>query len=321
MTLKLAIGNLTVIEIVGDDRRKIANNLITQDARTLSDGDVVETFVTDVKGRTLCHGLLSSFHDRLWFVSSAGYGPLLNSHIDRYIIREDASVVDVSQDWQAYLFSELTALLDQLGIDAATDEGSPPPHQDFALRRCWSVLREGIPAIAMQVPWLPNSAGLALLPPALPVRDPWHALRESCESSDTHTRLAWERKRIEAFWPWFGVDCDARNLPQEMGIDARAISFKKGCYLGQETVARLDALGQVQKRMVLLWIEGESPVELPCPMTVDNKDIGTITSSAMDGRGNRLGLAMVRRPHLAIGTEWRWNNRLIQVLAHEAIPS
>ncbi len=65
----------------------------------------------------------------------------------------------------------------------------------------------------------------------------------------------WQTLRIRNRWPVLGADYDDRNLPQELDRDASAISFHKGCYLGQETVARLDALGQVQKKLVRLLIK------------------------------------------------------------------
>ena len=73
--------------------------------------------------------------------------------------------------------------------------------------------------------------------------------------------------RIEHGWPIYGLDFSDANLPQEIARDPYAISFTKGCYLGQETVARLDALGQVQKKMVLLQISGDTlPKSKPDPL-------------------------------------------------------
>ena len=56
--------------------------------------------------------------------------------------------------------------------------------------------------------------------------------------------------RVEAGTPYYGPDINDKNLPQEISRDSRAISFVKGCYLGQETVARIDALGHVNRTLV-----------------------------------------------------------------------
>ena len=272
------IGELTILAITGTDRLKIANNLCTQDLKTLKPGQIAETFVTDVKGRTLSHGFALAREDALWFISSPGQGARLVPHFDRYIIREDAAVQDASGDWDAILF---IALEDAVAFGAS--------HSDWGC------------AIA-SVPWV-SGGGLVLVPTER--RDLLSSdLRDGAITmSDTRTRSGWERARIEAFWPWYGVDLDDRNLPQEAGIDARAISFKKGCYLGQETVARLDALGQVQKRLVRLTFERKPDVSLPYSIEVDGKEIGALTSIAEMEDGSGMGLAMIRRSHFASGTQ------------------
>jgi folate-binding protein YgfZ len=273
------LGELTILAITGADRLKIANNLCTQDLKSIAPGQIAETFVTDVKGRTLSHGVALAREDALWFISSPGQGTRLVPHFDRYIIREDAAVQDASGDWDAVLF---LAIEDALAFGAS--------HPDWG-------------CVITSVPWV-SGGGLVLVPAGR--RDQLtNDVREgSIAPSDTRTRSVWERARIEAFWPWYGVDLDDRNLPQEAGIDARAISFKKGCYLGQETVARLDALGQVQKRLVRLTFERKPEVSLPHSIEVDGKEIGTLTSFAEMEDGSGMGLAMIRRSHFASGTQF-----------------
>ncbi|MEK0425721.1 MAG: hypothetical protein RJB11_1812, partial [Planctomycetota bacterium] len=109
-------------------------------------------------------------------------------------------------------------------------------------------------------------------------------------------------ERISNFWPWYGVDITEKNLPQEIGIDSRTISFKKGCYLGQETVARLDALGQVQKQMGLVELRSPSSQEfrMPYELIYEGKSIGFLTSACKSDLINTsgaswMGLAMLKR--------------------------
>src|SRR5262249_28155604 len=94
------------------------------------------------------------------------------------------------------------------------------------------------------------------------------------------------------------------NLPQEVGRDARAISFTKGCYLGQETVARIDALGHVNRRLVALKL---ASVELPSSgamLRAADQPVGHITSAAWSPiLDSPLALAYVRRTHTTIGTQ------------------
>jgi len=97
-----------------------------------------------------------------------------------------------------------------------------------------------------------------------------------------------ERLRIEAVTPRFGSEIDDRVLPAEAGLDERAISFTKGCYPGQEPVARQHYRGKVNRRLRVLEVEGAPPAA-EAPVSHGGKEVGRITS-AVPG----LALAYVR---------------------------
>ena len=96
-----------------------------------------------------------------------------------------------------------------------------------------------------------------------------------------------ERLRIEAATPRFGRELDDRVLPAEAGLDERAISFTKGCYPGQEPIARQHYRGKVNRRLRVLELDG--PAEPEAPVVYGEKEVGRVTSS-VDG----LALAYVR---------------------------
>ena len=97
-----------------------------------------------------------------------------------------------------------------------------------------------------------------------------------------------ERLRIEAATPRFGSEIDDRVLPAEAGLDERAVSFTKGCYPGQEPVARQHYRGKVNRRLRVLEVDGDPPAA-ETPVAHDGKEVGRITS-AVPG----LALAYVR---------------------------
>jgi folate-binding protein YgfZ len=97
-----------------------------------------------------------------------------------------------------------------------------------------------------------------------------------------------ERLRIEAGTPVYGREIDDRVLPAEAGLDERAISFTKGCYPGQEPIARQHYRGKVNRRLRVLELEGAPPAA-ETPVVLDGKDVGRVTS-AVPG----LALAYVR---------------------------
>jgi folate-binding protein YgfZ len=109
-----------------------------------------------------------------------------------------------------------------------------------------------------------------------------------------------ERARIGAGSVRVGVDTGPTTLVQEAGLEEVAVSFEKGCYLGQETVARAQFRGSVNRVPRLLSL-GPAPAALPAPVVADGRRVGTLTSAAPDGDGH-IGLAIIRR-EIAPGTE------------------
>ena len=97
-----------------------------------------------------------------------------------------------------------------------------------------------------------------------------------------------ERLRIEAATPRFGSEIDDRVLPAEAGLDERAVSFTKGCYPGQEPIARQHYRGKVNRKLRVLEVDGDPPAA-ETPVAHDGKEVGRITS-AVPG----LALAYVR---------------------------
>ncbi len=98
-----------------------------------------------------------------------------------------------------------------------------------------------------------------------------------------------ERIRIEAGEPLFGIDVDSSTIPQESGLVPETVDFSKGCFLGQELVARIDSRGHVNRLLRQLKFEGSAP-ERGAEIFAGDRRVGTLTSVA----GN-LGLALVRR--------------------------
>jgi folate-binding protein YgfZ len=113
---------------------------------------------------------------------------------------------------------------------------------------------------------------------------------------------AWHARRIEWGWPLYGVDITDKNLAQEVARDRWAISFVKGCYLGQETVARIDALGHVNRNLVGVRFEGSEAPAAGAELTREGKVAGQVTSACYSPRlAAPLALAYVRRESNAPG--------------------
>jgi folate-binding protein YgfZ len=108
---------------------------------------------------------------------------------------------------------------------------------------------------------------------------------------------AWEALRVAAGVPRLGFDTDHRTIPQEVGWVATAVHLDKGCYRGQETVARVHNLGRPPRRLVQLHLDG-SAARTPVhgdPVLLDGREIGTVTSVALHHELGPVALAVVKR--------------------------
>jgi folate-binding protein YgfZ len=107
------------------------------------------------------------------------------------------------------------------------------------------------------------------------------------------TEAAAEVVRVESGRPRYGVDLDENVIPQEAGLNERAVSFTKGCYVGQETVARLFYRGKPNRHLRGLRLS--APVEPGTPLQLGEKEVGRLTSVVVSPAHGPIGLALVRR--------------------------
>jgi folate-binding protein YgfZ len=287
------------LEVRGPDRAAFLHNLTTNDVKGLAVGSGVEAFVTSPQGKTLGFVTLLARSDRILLCTDAGGLDLVLPHLQKYGVFDDVTLEDVSAR---------TCELHLAGprADEAIVAGGaePPPDADLShfetqiTGRPVLVVREaptGRPGLTV----IGHMADAAALIEGL--QRGGEALGIVVVPAETFDVM-----RIEAGTPVFGRDVTADNLPQELGRDARAIRFTKGCYLGQETVARIDALGHVNKVLRgLLFSPGLVP-PAGASLDVDGKKVGAITSAAHSpGWGAPVALAYVRTAQAVDGTALR----------------
>jgi len=111
--------------------------------------------------------------------------------------------------------------------------------------------------------------------------------------------------RVEAGVPWFGRDMDGETIPLEAGIESRAISFTKGCYVGQEVIIRVlhRGHGKVARKLASLVLDGDDVPRAGAAVTSGDREVGSVTSAAWSPRaGHAIALAYLHRDFLAPGT-------------------
>ena len=124
-----------------------------------------------------------------------------------------------------------------------------------------------------------------------------------------------ELLRIEAGLPLWGVDMDENTIPNEAGLERRAIRYDKGCYIGQETIARIKTYGHVNRRLVQIGLAGPSVPTRGDRILADGREAGQVTSAVFSSRlGKPLALGYVRRELAAIGATLQCNNETAEVL-------
>lgn len=283
------LADWSSVTVTGKDRRKFLNNFCTNDVNSLVAGDYCEAFFTNAKGRIIAHGQIDCRDDELVFIGTPGQAPRLVEHLDRYIIREDVQLRDTTNE-RVYVLAPML-----------------PPAPSTSWGGCLEPSRGGDQAR--------GSAPTPLLALRAPIR--WFGALLEVAVQDVESlrqvflehkymscgMAAFEAMRIEAGTPLFGVDFNEQNFPQEVNRDQQAISFTKGCYLGQETVARIDALGHVNQKLVGVRFTGTDIPAAGTELTKAGAAVGRVTSATYSPQlGAPLALAMVRREANAVGT-------------------
>lgn len=284
------LPNWSYVELGGRDRSRLLNSLGTNRLDDLAAGQGRETFLTDAKGHVLAHGIVVADEQSASFLTAAPRGDAIADHFRKYVVREDVQVADRSvQTAIWYLGGRRTeTLLEDLGIPAPQQ---PDEHLAATL--------DGAPVKVCRVD-IAGPVGFLLVVP----RDHARLVAGILQQSDVRTcvREAFDSARIQWGWPLDRIDISTANFPQEIGRDDRAISFTKGCYLGQETVARIDSLGHVNKRLTLLRFPSARSAA-SASLSFQGKPAGATTSMGYSPEfACPIGLAYVRHEWTEPGT-------------------
>jgi len=309
----------TAIEVTGRDRATFLHNFCTNDIKKLQPGQGCEACFCNAKGRVIGHGTIFAEAAALWIDTVPGAAEKLLAHLDRYLIREDVVLRDATADVATtYLagpqaLEPLLAYISPLGIHEEVAQrlrqtASSLPINGHA--RIWPLPDATDVELTVHlrcVDWLGERGYLMTSPPSDTQLGLGGELIE-LQGVPSGRPTDWEALRIAAGWPMYGVDLTEEHLPQEVARNERCISFTKGCYLGQEPIARLDALGHTNRELRRLKLDGD---QIPLPGTtlhdVTTGDlVGNVTSASaapFDTGGVALGYLKTKwtKPGTVIG--------------------
>ena len=248
------------IKVTGRDRIRFMQGMLTNDVKALEPGNGMFAMFLDVKGHIQADMKVYAFPDHLLLVLQHYITEKLMAGLDRYIMSEDVRLHDVTSNYGMVqiLGPAADQFLRAIGVIQFPEVHYAHNTIDIA----------GVAAFVILLP-----AGFALLVP-----DPDQNLVKVLDALDGPWigARAFETFRIESGIPLMHRDMDESNFPQECALNA-GLNFQKGCYLGQETMARIDAQGHVNRR--LMGFASSASVVPGDKIFKDSKEVGRITST------------------------------------------
>lgn len=285
------------IVVSGADRAIYLHGLLTNDITGLQAGQGCYAAYLTPQGRMITDLRLYELGDVLLVTLPLEVKDTVLAKLDQFIFTEDVQLGDVTGTFghmaivgpsaAALVTAELRIVPESLPV---ADHGN--------LR----VEYQAQPMIVLRVTDLGEPGFDLLADPA--TLDILHARLVSAGAAELTAEAA-EALRIEAGVPRFHVDMDEDTIPLEAGIEGRAISLTKGCYVGQEVIIRVlhRGHGRVARRLVGLVFDGDTLPAANDPLQADGKEVGRITSSAWSPAVQRgIGLGYVHRDFVAAGT-------------------
>jgi tRNA-modifying protein YgfZ len=240
-----------LVVVSGPDATKFLQSLLSQDLDPVAVGESVHALLLEPKGKLVVDLRAARVNDTDWWcVCEAGFGAVLAQGLNRFKIRVKVEIEDRSADLVALALRGPDALAIQTAVGATQ------------------------PVAAIRSDWR-DEPGVELFgePAAIDGLVPELVQAGAREISAD----AYEARRIEAGIPRQGSDIDERTIAQEAFLERDAVSFTKGCFVGQELVCRIDTRGHVNR--LLRRVRSDAPLERGSAIIVDDKEVGTITSA------------------------------------------
>lgn len=253
------------LELLGKDRLRFLHNYVTCDVKGLAPGAGAYGFFTNPQGRILSDAVLLALEDRLWVEVGPGQEEPVAAHLKKYILADRVEVRGLDDMLPIAVLGPRAE--EVLGADLSA-LGETWSHARIAVHGTEVELqRRGLLGVPAWTLWVSASVAKPLV----------ERLME--EGARPVGFEALEALRAEAGIPRFGRDFGPDNFPQETGIE-EAVSYTKGCYLGQEVVARIHYRGGVQNVMRRLAFEGTAPAQTPAGIALlhDGREAGRATT-------------------------------------------
>jgi len=278
-----------LLVVAGPDRERLLHGLVSGEVRKLEVGAVTHGFVTSPQGRILADYRLLARDGSFWLLLPRGTAGAIGAHLEKYKL---ASRVEIVPHPEAPIF-ELRGEPSEASLDAARGAGIELFRDPAAGSPRYFPLMAATEQLGAVAAWLTEVQRSARL--------------RTVEEQEL------ELARIEAGELRFGVDFDGANFPQETGRE-EAVSYTKGCYLGQEIVARIHYRGGVQKRPCALRFDGPAPPPAGVELRLEGRAVGRATSVALSSVHGAIGLGILHQRGAEPGTILAFDGGSAQVV-------
>ncbi|MBL9211667.1 MAG: folate-binding protein [Opitutaceae bacterium] len=262
------------LRVSGEDAATFLQGQFTNDLRTLAAGGAVYGLWLTVKGKVVADSFVlpGGAPNAFWVGSYFSPADRVRERLEHHVIADDVVVEDETARWA--------------GLSLWPDDGASWPQPAPAGMVGFPGRRDRVPTLEWMYPVDAGEPGW--------VSD-LRATGRLIEPQEV------ERRRITAGIPAVPMDIGPGDLPNEGGLETTAISYQKGCYLGQEVMARLKSMGQVRRRLLRVRGTGAEPPARPAPVFLGARPVGELRSAVSDGAGGWIGLALLTLLHVPAG--------------------
>lgn len=253
-----------LFQVAGEDAATFLQGQFTNDLNGLAIREGAYGLWLNQKGRVLADSFICRMTAEKAFLLSSYFSEpsVILERLNAYVIADDVTIEEVASTWSAVSLLGPESYLP----DAPETALKAPGRRSDSGSREWFFPVGGREKISA---YLSEAGAIEISAPTV------------------------EMRRITAGIAAVPQDIGPGELPNEGGLEAVAISYTKGCYLGQEVMARLKSMGQIRRRLVRVAIMGDSFPSLPAALYVEGRKIGELRSAVADRAGRLIGLALI----------------------------
>ena len=295
------LSDCTRLLATGPDLLGLLQRLSTNDVAALEPGSAISTVLTTAKGRIVARLSLQHGGDQGVLIGAgAGQAEAVKMHLAKYTFAERTGLSDVSASSRQFAIvgPQSAAALERLGIEPAPTAQSSA-QVEVAGRPVWLTGHDGQGGAGAGLVLIGNPS--AIEPDAEAVAGALVAAVDACAGRRAGD-AAWRGLQLLQGRPVAGAELSEQHNPLEVGL-WDAVSFTKGCYVGQEVVARLNHYDKVSRELVgLRWPPDAQLPPAPFSLRKGEQEVGRCTRWAyLPGREECVGIALVRKKYALIG--------------------